>query len=79
MNETSPKKRGRPRLASTIARDELVFAALDNEQLGRQQVADLLTDSVNAVYLSLARLQASGRVHKVRAGKLHLWTQTYQG
>lgn len=79
MSDNAPKKRGRPRTESTIKRDELVFAALSNEQLGRQELAQKVGDSINVVYLSLVRLRTQGRVHKVRFGKYHLWTQTYQG
>lgn len=73
------KGRGRPRPVDTVERDERVYEALSGEQpRGRQELADEFGTSLNIIYMSLTRLRKQGRVHIVRSGKYHLWTQTYR-
>lgn len=76
---TEKKGRGRPRPLDTIDRDEQVYAALAQEQRSREDLAKQFGVNLNIIYMSLIRLRRAGRVHKVRDGKFHLWTQTYQG
>ena len=76
---TEKKGRGRPRPLSTIERDEQVYAAIGTEQRSREELATHFGVNLNIIYMSLVRLRSAGRVHKVRDGKYHLWTQTYQG
>lgn len=76
---TEKKGRGRPRPLETIERDEQVYAALAQEQRSREDLAKQFGVNLNIIYMSLIRLRRDGRVHKVRSGKYHLWTQTYQG
>lgn len=76
---TDKKGRGRPRPVATIERDEQVHAALKDGMRGREDLAAEFGVNVNIIYMSLIRLRRAGRVHKVRDGKFHRWTQTFQG
>ena len=76
---TEKKGRGRPRPLSTIERDEAVYELLSGEWKSRQELADRLQVNSNIIYMSLVRLRNAGRALKVRDGKYHRWTQTYQG
>jgi predicted Rossmann fold nucleotide-binding protein DprA/Smf involved in DNA uptake len=76
---TEKRGRGRPRPLGTIERDEQVYAALGNGPAGRAELALHFGVNVNIIYMSLIRLRKAGRVDKVRDGKYHRWTQTYQG
>lgn len=65
----SSGRRGRPRSQEAIARDEAVFAALDNgAQLTRNEIAEKVGFAGGLTYLSIYRLRREGRVLKVSDG-----------
>lgn len=68
-------RRGRPRPAETIDRDEKVFAALrDGGPKTKSQLADATGLTGNAVYLSLFRLSRDGRIERGAEGdQRHVW------
>jgi len=55
-------RRGRPRPAETIERDETVFALLADGPRTRNQLAETLGLERSVVYLSLDRLHRAGRI-----------------
>lgn len=74
MHETA-RKRGRPRPAETIARDESIAALLWRDQTLRD-LAEIERLSHSQTYHALRRLQRAGRVQTIRDGKQHYWALT---
>jgi len=67
-------RRGRPRSADTIARDDKIWAALTSP-MTREQIVANTGVAANEVYLSLYRLKRDGRIQRERAGAQHVWSQ----
>lgn len=75
-------RKGRPRPAETVERDEVVFSYLDglrNEDgtRGSKTRAELVTElasPANVVYLSLYRLSRAGRIVRGKVGGGHNWS-----
>lgn len=73
---TTPRRRGRPRSAETIQRDEHVFAKLrDGGPQSKEQLVEALGDvKPTHVYLSLWRLAKDQRVQRTSDGvSRHTW------
>lgn len=73
----APRRRGRPRAQTTLARDERVVQALSEGPKTRDQLAEELGESTNLVYLALWRLshQDPPRIEKTSdvVGGRHSW------
>ncbi len=67
-------RRGRPRPASVIERDEQVFSALTSP-MTRDQLAEASGVPKEKVYLSMFRLRDAGRIRRERQGSTHIWTR----
>lgn len=66
-------RRGRPRPEDTIARDEQVLKILQSAPSTKVQIAADTGIPESAVYLSLHRLQKTGKITRARAGGVHMW------
>jgi site-specific DNA-cytosine methylase len=71
----TPKSHGRPRPDETKNRDEVVFAAIAGSEraVTREEIATGTGLASNLVYLSLYRLNKSGRIKRDRAAGAHVW------
>lgn len=67
-------RRGRPRPAGVIERDEQVFNALTSP-MTRSQLADASGVSEDKIYLSMFRLRDAGRIRRERQGSNHIWSR----
>jgi site-specific DNA-cytosine methylase len=75
----STASRGRPRPQETIERDNVVLSVI-TEPLSRDAIAQRLAEAgtavtPKAVYLSLWRLQRSGKITRSRESGTHLWSR----
>lgn len=61
---TETKRRGRPRPADVIDRDEKVFEAVGNDPKSTEELAEVIGAERNATYASLYRLRRDGRVKR---------------
>jgi site-specific DNA-cytosine methylase len=89
--ETETKSKGRPRAAATLARDEVVFAILQEGPITREALATRLTEIDRAenpeaaevkpgiAYLSLWRLRRDGRVARKHVDGKHQWSPDFVG
>lgn len=84
-DEAAAGKRGRPRPAATIDRDQRVLSAIQTNGSTRDELLTTLNEGVDdesakmttsQVYLSLYRLRKDGLVDRVRDGGAHRWRQT---
>jgi DNA-binding Lrp family transcriptional regulator len=63
MDETKPKRRGRPRSQETINRDKAILDLLRSDgPLKRREIADRLSINWSMTYLALERLRNDGKV-----------------
>jgi hypothetical protein len=69
-------RRGRPRPEVTIERDAVVLKVLEAAPSTKVQVAVETGFKENEVYLSLHRLQKTGKIKRVRDGGSHMWEVT---
>lgn len=74
-------RRGRPRPAQTIERDQQVFDKIGENGSTRDELVKVFAEgesplSPAAVYLSLYRLRTAGRIQRVRDGAVHRWQRT---
>lgn len=76
MQETqqAERRRGRPRPAETIARDEQIFSLLAEGSSSRGQLARETGLSTDLVHLALRRLQRDGRVRQCLQGGVIVWS-----
>lgn len=76
----SSGRRGRPRPAATIERDQVVLTMVDpTSGTTREALAAALGVSPGQAYLSLHRLRAAGLVRRERQGPSHSWFLTDAG
>lgn len=68
------RKRGRPRPAETIERDDRIVVLLIMDAWPLQNLAAHLNLTPGQTYNALRRLQRAGRIHVYRNGRQHLWT-----
>jgi len=73
--ENTEAKRGRPRSAETIERDNVILGAIPADGTGvtRKQIAETAGVDESKVYLSLYRLQRDGQATRVRENGVHAW------
>jgi predicted Rossmann fold nucleotide-binding protein DprA/Smf involved in DNA uptake len=62
--DASTATRGRPRPASTIERDERVYAVITAEGASKKDIVAAVDLPGNEVYLSLYRLQRDGKIKR---------------
>lgn len=73
MAEETPR-RGRPRSAAAIARDNAILKLLRGKQaLTRNQIAQKLNIPRGLVYLSLDRLHHEGKIEKIENDSRFAW------
>jgi hypothetical protein len=73
MQQTAPR-RGRPRPAETIERDERIHALLTQGSLSRGQLAHETGLTTDLVALALGRLRRDGRVRQCLQGGVIVWS-----
>lgn len=73
MQQTAPR-RGRPRPAETIERDNRIHALLAGYPRSRGQIARETGLSTDLVHLALRRLQRDGRVQQCLKGGVIVWS-----
>lgn len=74
-NGEKPPRRGRPRPAATVERDNKVFEVLGTNALTRDEIANLVGVSSDSAYLSLHRLRREGRVQREAGGAGARWSR----
>lgn len=76
MEETTKRKRGRPRPTENIERDNRIEKILQEEgPMTRNDLADLIRLSYSLTYLALDRLRKQGRVRRCLQDRgLTVWT-----
>lgn len=74
--ETTTRRRGRPRPGETIQRDELVITRLREagKPLTREEVATASELTPSLAYLSLWRLRNVGAVKRTHENGKHVWS-----
>jgi predicted Rossmann fold nucleotide-binding protein DprA/Smf involved in DNA uptake len=71
---SEPRRRGRPRSAHTVERDQRVLSALNDGPRTKEQLVAELSLAPQLVYLSLWRLRREGRVSRAATGtERHIW------
>ncbi|MDT0387796.1 hypothetical protein [Streptomyces dubilierae] len=73
MQQTTPR-RGRPRPAETIERDERIYTILTAGPRSRGQLAQETDLSTDLVHLALGRLRRAGRVRQCLSGGVIVWS-----
>jgi predicted Rossmann fold nucleotide-binding protein DprA/Smf involved in DNA uptake len=73
MRQTAPR-RGRPRPAETIERDESIYEILSTGARSRGQLAQQTGLTTDLVALALRRLQRAGRVRQCLQGGVIVWS-----
>jgi DNA-binding CsgD family transcriptional regulator len=66
-------RRGRPRPANTIARDEEIYALLADGPRSRNSIATQLGLEKSLVYLALDRLRHTGRIRQCIQDSAIVW------
>ena len=69
-------RRGRPRPAVTLQRDEDVFMKVTEGVGTRRELTEHIDATSGQVYLSLYRLRLAGRIARVRENGKHIWRVT---
>lgn len=64
MQETEPRRLGRPRSAETLARDEQVYSLIAQGARSRGELADQMGLSAGIVALAIGRLRRAERVEQ---------------
>lgn len=72
-NVAESNRRGRPRPETTIERDKLTLALLEQGPVTKTQLAAHLEVKDSEAYLSLHRLKKDGVARRVRNGSAHTW------
>lgn len=73
MTTTTPR-RGRPRPANVIARDEEIYSLLTSGTRSRNQLAEETGLEKSLVYLALDRLRSAGRIRQCIQDSAIVWT-----
>lgn len=73
MQQTAPR-RGRPRPAETIERDERIYQLLAEGSMSRGQLAQEANLTTDLVALALGRLRRDGRVRQCLDGGVIVWS-----
>lgn len=73
MQQTAPR-RGRPRPAETIERDERIYELLAARSMSRGQLAQETDLTTDLVALALGRLRRDGRVRQCLDGGVIVWS-----
>lgn len=73
MQQTAPR-RGRPRPAETIERDERIYQLLAKSARSRGDLAHATDLTTDLVYLALTRLRRDGRVRQCLDGGVIVWS-----
>lgn len=74
MPQTEQRRRGRPRPAETIERDEQIYRLLAERSHSRGQLARAVGLSTDLVHLALRRLQRDGRARQCLDGGVIVWS-----
>jgi hypothetical protein len=74
--EQQTVRRGRPRPAETIERDDQIHTLLASGALSRGQIAQETGLTTDLVHLALRRLQRDGRVRQCLQGGVIVWSVT---
>lgn len=75
MQQTAPR-RGRPRPAATIERDNRIHTLLTQGARSRGQIAQATGLTTDLVHLALRRLQKDGRVRQCLHEGVIVWSVT---
>lgn len=73
MQQTAPR-RGRPRPAETIERDERIYGLLAEGSMSRGQLAQETDLTTDLIALALGRLRRDGRVRQCLDGGVIVWS-----
>ena len=73
MQQTAPR-RGRPRPAETIERDERIYELLAAGSMSRGDIAQETCLTTDLVALALGRLRRDGRVRQCLDGGVIVWS-----
>ncbi|MFJ8049789.1 hypothetical protein [Streptomyces luteogriseus] len=73
MQQAAPR-RGRPRPAETIERDERIYTILVSGPRSRGQLAQETDLTTDLVHLALSRLRRAGRVRQCLSGGVIVWS-----